>query len=80
MTQVELAEISGVTQPSIAVIENNKLVVFRDILKLADALGVSIDELFGRETNDKVFTGTHAKILNDVITKLVELEDEFYDG
>lgn len=80
MTQTELAELSGVTQPSIATIENNKLVVFRDILKLADALGVSIDELFGREYNRKEFTGTHAKLLNDVITTLVELEDEFYDG
>ena len=72
LTQVELAELSGVSQSKIAFIENNKMKVLDEILQLADTLGVSTDELFGREMKDKTFTGTHAKLLNDVITKLVE--------
>ena len=80
LTQYDLADLTGVNQANIATIEKKGTCSIKLALKFADVLNVSLDELFGREYNPKEFNGTHAKLLNDVITQLVELEDEFYDG
>lgn len=79
LTQDDLAHMCEVKQANIAMIEKNKTCSIKMAIKIADTLNVSLDELFGRDFNPKEFTGTHAKILNDVITKLVELEDYFYE-
>ena len=79
LTQDDLAYMCEVKQANIAMIEKNKTCSMKLAIKIADILNVSLDELCGRDFNPKEFTGTHAKILNDVITKLVELEDYFYD-
>ena len=78
--QEDLAKKTGMSQTAISAIETRESCSIETACKLADALNVSLDELCGREYNRKEFNDTHAKILNDVITKLVELEDEFYDG
>ena len=78
--QDDLAKMTGMTQTAISAIEIRESCSIETACKLADALNVSLDELCGREYHRKEFGETHARILNDVITKLVELEDEFYDG
>ena len=80
MTQYDLADLTGVNQANIATIEKKGTCSIKLALKFADVLNVSLDELFGREYHRKEFNETHAKLLNDVITQLVELEDEFYEG
>lgn len=78
--QWQLGEMIGISQVAISAIETRESCSIETACKLADALNVSLDELCGREYHRKEFNETHAKLLNDVITKLVELEDEFYDG
>ena len=77
--QWQLGEKRGISQVAISAIETRESCSIEMACKLADALNVSLDELCGREYNRKEFNETHAKLLNDVITKLVELEDEFYE-
>ena len=77
--QEDLAKMTGMSQTAISAIEIRGSCGIETACKLADVLNVSLDELCGREYYRKEFDETHSKILNDVITKLVELEDEFYD-
>ena len=76
----KLSKLADITEPTIHRIEKTHNARLDIALLIADALNVSLDELCGREYHRKEFNETHAKLLNDVITKLVELEDEFYDG
>ena len=81
MTCKQLAFETGLHYNTIVNVANcERGITIENAIKIADVLEVSLDELCGREYHRKEFNVTHAKILNDVITKLVELEDEFYDG
>lgn len=80
LTQLELAKRVGLTQSAVSAIEQRGSCSVQMAYELADALNVSIDMLCDRKTNQKAFTRTHSQWLNDAITKLVELEDEFYEG
>ena len=81
MTCKQLAFETGLHYNTIVNVANyERGITVENAVKIADALNVSLDELCGREYNRKEFNETHAKLLNDIITKLVELEDEFYDG
>lgn len=81
MTYKELACETGLHYNTIVNVANcERGITIENAVKIADVLEVSLDELCGRNYNPREFNETHAKLLNDVITKLVELEDEFYDG
>jgi putative transcriptional regulator len=53
LTQAELAELAGITRVSVNAIEGGRMVpsVFL-ALKLASALGVTVDQLFRIETSE----------------------------
>ena len=77
--QDDLAKMTGMSQTAISAIEIRSSCGIETACKLADALNVSLDELCGREHHRKEFDETHSKWLNEAISILVELEDEFYD-
>lgn len=77
--QKDLAKMTRLTQTAISAIELRGSCSIETACTLADVLNVSLDELCGREYHRKEFNDIHARLLNDVISKLVELEDEFYD-
>ena len=52
LTQRELARASGVSFATISRIEGGKPAIFWNVVKIASALGISIDDLI-RETREK---------------------------
>ena len=55
LTQVELASATGIPQSTISVWEKGVNVPnVADCIKLADFYGVTIDELVGRDFNEKI--------------------------
>lgn len=56
ITQVELSDMTGITQQNISAYENGKNIPLLDsAAKIADALGVSLDELVSiREAHEQV--------------------------
>ncbi len=54
LSQVEVANGTGISQPKISYFENGKhLPLIDDCIKLADFYGISLDELVGRQLNNK---------------------------
>ncbi|MDE5943660.1 MAG: helix-turn-helix transcriptional regulator [Clostridia bacterium] len=54
LTQTQLAEATGLPQNTISWIESDKGIAnIQQCVKLADYYGISLDELVGREINNK---------------------------
>lgn len=74
LSQLQLAEIIGISQQSVNKYENHSVEPGIDILiKLADYFDTSVDYLIGNTELDRRIEATHRLDLNDDETTLVEL-------
>lgn len=67
ITTYELSELTGIPQSTISKMENGKRKIEAESLqKLADALGVSVNEFFDEEDNESIKEKTDKSIKKDL--------------
>ena len=83
MTQMDFAARLGITGSSVSAYENGtRLPSYEVLVKIADALGVTTDELLGRKKNDKVIidvtdlTPRERNVIQEMINLLTEKEEK----
>ncbi len=83
MTQMDFAARLGITGSSVSAYENGtRLPSYEVLVKIADALGVTTDELLGRKKNDKVIidvtdlTPRERNVIQELIDLLTEKEEK----
>ena len=81
MTQNDFATRLGITGSSVSAYENGtRLPSYEVLVKIADALGVTTDELLGRKKNDKItidvtdLTPRERNVIQEMIDLLTEKE------
>ena len=83
MTQMDFAARLGITGSSVSAYENGtRLPSYEVLVKIADALGVTTDELLGRKKNDRVIidvtnlTPRERNVVQEMIDLLTEKEEK----